>query len=187
MSSRTHSLLLTSPFLSPPPPRQSSKVTIVDHHAATESFIKHMENEVRVRGGCPGDWVWIVPPMSGSITPVFHQEMINYRLTPSFEYQVRSRATGPCDQHVSGTMESCGRVGSGDASWCPFAEVCVCVCVCSVGCVGVWVGVGVCVCVGLCVCVCVWVGGCVGVWVCVCVRVGVCVCVCVCVSERVCV
>uniref|UniRef100_A0A8C1PCR9 Nitric oxide synthase n=1 Tax=Cyprinus carpio TaxID=7962 RepID=A0A8C1PCR9_CYPCA len=66
---------------------QMSKVTIVDHHSATESFMKHMENEYRVRGGCPGDWVWIVPPMSGSITPVFHQEMLNYRLTPSFEYQ----------------------------------------------------------------------------------------------------
>uniref|UniRef100_A0A8C1PMD5 Nitric oxide synthase n=1 Tax=Cyprinus carpio TaxID=7962 RepID=A0A8C1PMD5_CYPCA len=66
---------------------QMSKVTIVDHHSATESFMKHMENEYRVRGGCPGDWVWIVPPMSSSITPVFHQEMLNYRLTPSFEYQ----------------------------------------------------------------------------------------------------
>lgn len=69
---------------------QSCKVTIVDHHSATESFMKHMENEYRVRGGCPGDWVWIVPPMSGSITPVFHQEMLNYRLTPSYEYQVIS-------------------------------------------------------------------------------------------------
>ncbi|KAG8146231.1 hypothetical protein E2320_012603 [Naja naja] len=48
---------------------QSDKVTIVDHHSATESFIKHMENEYRCRGGCPADWVWIVPPMSGSITP----------------------------------------------------------------------------------------------------------------------
>ncbi|MEQ2177200.1 Nitric oxide synthase, brain [Goodea atripinnis] len=67
---------------------QTCKVTIVDHHSATESFMKHMENEYRVRGGCPGDWVWIVPPMSGSITPVFHQEMLNYHLTPSFEYQV---------------------------------------------------------------------------------------------------
>jgi hypothetical protein len=74
---------LLSPLLS-----QSDKVTIVDHHSATESFIKHMENEYRCRGGCPADWVWIVPPMSGSITPVFHQEMLNYRLTPSFEYQV---------------------------------------------------------------------------------------------------
>lgn len=73
--------------------QQSDKVTIVDHHSATESFIKHMENEYRCRGGCPADWVWIVPPMSGSITPVFHQEMLNYRLTPSFEYQVLS---APC-------------------------------------------------------------------------------------------
>nr|XP_057925584.1 nitric oxide synthase, brain isoform X2 [Doryrhamphus excisus] len=74
---------------------QMCKVTIVDHHSATESFMKHMENEYRVRGGCPGDWVWIVPPMSGSITPVFHQEMLNYRLTPSFEYQA-----DPWNTHV---------------------------------------------------------------------------------------
>uniref|UniRef100_A0A674BRN2 Nitric oxide synthase n=1 Tax=Salmo trutta TaxID=8032 RepID=A0A674BRN2_SALTR len=73
----------------------SFQVTIVDHHSATESFMKHMENEIRVRGGCPGDWVWIVPPMSGSITPVFHQEMLNYRLTPSFEYQA-----DPWNHHV---------------------------------------------------------------------------------------
>ncbi|XP_067861791.1 nitric oxide synthase, brain [Heptranchias perlo] len=66
---------------------QSDKVTIVDHHSATESFMKHMENEYRCRGGCPADWVWLVPPMSGSITPVYHQEMLNYQLSPSFEYQ----------------------------------------------------------------------------------------------------
>ncbi|XP_078083118.1 nitric oxide synthase 1 [Mustelus asterias] len=74
---------------------QFDKVTIVDHHSATESFMKHMENEHRCRGGCPADWVWIVPPMSGSITPVFHQEMLNYHLSPSFEYQ-----TDPWLSHV---------------------------------------------------------------------------------------
>ncbi|NXA56964.1 NOS3 protein, partial [Nothocercus julius] len=66
---------------------QVAKVTIVDHHAATESFVKHMENEMRTRGGCPADWVWIVPPISGSLTPVFHQEMVNYQLCPTFRYQ----------------------------------------------------------------------------------------------------
>lgn len=60
----------------------------MDHHSAAESFMKYMQNEYRVRGGCPADWVWIVPPMSGSITPVFHQEMLNYILTPFFYYQV---------------------------------------------------------------------------------------------------
>ncbi|XP_042129140.1 nitric oxide synthase 3 isoform X2 [Peromyscus maniculatus bairdii] len=66
---------------------QLAKVTIVDHHAATASFMKHLENEQKARGGCPADWAWIVPPISGSLTPVFHQEMVNYSLSPAFRYQ----------------------------------------------------------------------------------------------------
>ncbi|KAK2831743.1 hypothetical protein Q7C36_016829 [Tachysurus vachellii] len=66
---------------------QKNKVTITDHHSATESFMKHMESEMRLRGGCPADWVWLVPPMSGSLTPVFHQEMISYILSPFYYYQ----------------------------------------------------------------------------------------------------
>ena len=49
--------------------------------------MKHLENEKRERGGCPADWVWIVPPISGSTVPVFHQEMVLYFLKPSYEYQ----------------------------------------------------------------------------------------------------
>lgn len=62
-------------------------VTIMDHHTATETFVTHMQQEQISRGGCPADWVWIVPPISGSLTPVFHMEMLNYRLKPSYEYQ----------------------------------------------------------------------------------------------------
>ncbi|XP_062619237.1 nitric oxide synthase 1-like isoform X1 [Saccostrea cucullata] len=65
---------------------QQMGVTITDHHAASESFMKHMENEQKTRGGCPADWVWVVPPMSGSLTEVFHQEMLLYKLKPSYEY-----------------------------------------------------------------------------------------------------
>ena len=43
--------------------------------------------EHQVRGGCPADWVWVTPPMSSGITPTFHQEMLNYHLSPSYEYQ----------------------------------------------------------------------------------------------------
>ena len=67
---------------------QAKGVTVVDHHTAAESFMKHMENEYATRGGCPADWVWIVPPLGGSLLPVFHQEMLNYRLKPNFELQV---------------------------------------------------------------------------------------------------
>ncbi|XP_046333206.2 nitric oxide synthase, inducible-like [Haliotis rufescens] len=66
---------------------QSVGATIVDHHTASESFIQHLHNEQRQRGGCPADWVWVVPPMSGSQTEVFHQEMTVYKLKPSYEYQ----------------------------------------------------------------------------------------------------
>ncbi|XP_030078359.1 nitric oxide synthase, inducible [Microcaecilia unicolor] len=67
---------------------QKHNVTIMDHHSAADSFMKHMQNEYRLRGGCPADWIWLVPPMSGSITPVFHQEMLSYVLTPFYYYQV---------------------------------------------------------------------------------------------------
>ncbi|XP_075220584.1 nitric oxide synthase isoform X1 [Lycorma delicatula] len=66
---------------------QVLNVTIVDHHTASESFMKHYENEQRLRRGCPADWVWIVPPISGSVTPVFHQEMAVYTLFPMYDYQ----------------------------------------------------------------------------------------------------
>lgn len=69
---------------------QSRNVTVVDHHTASESFMKHYENELRLRNGCPADWVWIVPPLSGSVTPVFHQEMALYQLKPAYDYQASS-------------------------------------------------------------------------------------------------
>ena len=66
---------------------QEAGVTIQDHHSATASFMQHFSNEMKARGGCPADWVWIVPPMSGNLTPVFHQEMLMYTMKPSYEYQ----------------------------------------------------------------------------------------------------
>lgn len=48
-------------------------VTIVDHHTASEQFMKHIENEKACGRKVPGDWPWIVPPLSGSACPVFHR------------------------------------------------------------------------------------------------------------------
>lgn len=67
-------------------------VTVVDHHTAAESFMKHYENEQKLRNGCPSDWIWIVPPLSSSVTPVFHQELALYHLKPSYDYQVKIRS-----------------------------------------------------------------------------------------------
>ena len=62
-------------------------MTISDHHSLSEQFCEHLKSETKRRGGCPADWVWIVPPISGSLLSVFHQEMVNYKLKPTYEYQ----------------------------------------------------------------------------------------------------
>ncbi len=64
------------------------QVAIVDHHTQSEQFLEHFATEHKERGGCPADWVWVVPPMSGSLTGVFHQEMLNYQLYPAYLAQV---------------------------------------------------------------------------------------------------
>ena len=62
-------------------------VTMVDHHAQSEQFMDFFRQEHRDRGGCPADWVWICPPVAGSLTEVFHQEMLNYLPAPCYNYQ----------------------------------------------------------------------------------------------------
>nr|O61309.1 RecName: Full=Nitric oxide synthase; AltName: Full=NOS type I; AltName: Full=Neuronal NOS; Short=N-NOS; Short=nNOS [Lymnaea stagnalis]AAC17487.1 nitric oxide synthase [Lymnaea stagnalis] len=66
---------------------ESANVTIVNHHDASTDFISHMDKEIKLRGGCPSDWVRMVPPMSGSTLEVFHQEMLLYNLHPAFVRQ----------------------------------------------------------------------------------------------------
>ena len=46
--------------------------------------------EHKDRGGCPSDWVWITGPEGGPANPVYHQEMMHYRLTPTFDYTVKT-------------------------------------------------------------------------------------------------
>lgn len=70
---------------------QEQNVSILDHHQASELFIKHLQNEQKLRGGCPANWNSIVPAINSGITPLFHQEMINYNIKPSYEAQVSER------------------------------------------------------------------------------------------------
>ncbi|WP_372497006.1 nitric oxide synthase oxygenase [Pseudonocardia humida] len=48
-------------------------VTITDHHTESERFLVHVDKEERAGRSCPADWSWIVPPVSGGLTPVFHR------------------------------------------------------------------------------------------------------------------
>jgi nitric oxide synthase oxygenase domain/subunit len=58
-------------------------VSIWDHHTACESFMNFFYKEIEERGSVPADWIWLTPPISGSTTPVFHQEMILYFTKPN--------------------------------------------------------------------------------------------------------
>ncbi len=48
-------------------------VTMSDHHSESDRFLKHVSREERAGRRCPADWSWIVPPVSGGLTPVYHR------------------------------------------------------------------------------------------------------------------
>lgn len=65
--------------------------SIVDHHTASQQFLTHDLREKRVGRECPAQWSWIVPPLGGSLTSVFHHEMRHFDKDPRFIYQVTHR------------------------------------------------------------------------------------------------
>lgn len=48
-------------------------VTMADHHTESQRFLTHVAKEERAGRRCPADWSWIVPPVSGGLTPVYHR------------------------------------------------------------------------------------------------------------------
>ena len=97
-------------------------VSAVDHLTQADQFMAFFREEHRRRGGCPADWVWIVPPESGALTLPFHQEMLNYQLSPMYAYQVRYRKLLPfkfvevdlncsrlCSRRIASSKEAPGR------------------------------------------------------------------------------
>ncbi|MCD2194168.1 nitric oxide synthase oxygenase [Actinomycetospora endophytica] len=48
-------------------------VSMADHHGESQRFLRHLEREESAGRTCPVDWSWIVPPISGGLTPVFHR------------------------------------------------------------------------------------------------------------------
>ncbi len=62
-------------------------VSIVDHHTVCRQFLLHEERERRAGRTLAADWGWIVPPLSASVTPVFHKPYENKTATPNFFYQ----------------------------------------------------------------------------------------------------
>ncbi|MEN3308106.1 MAG: nitric-oxide synthase, bacterial [Micromonosporaceae bacterium] len=59
-------------------------VRISDHHTESLRFLTHVERERRAGRCTPADWTWIVPPLSGGATAVFHRYYDEADLRPNF-------------------------------------------------------------------------------------------------------
>jgi nitric-oxide synthase len=68
---------------------QMAGVTIVDHHTASAQFMQHVVREEKCGRKVPGDWSWLVPPMSSSACPVFHRYYDDTRPEPAYLDQER--------------------------------------------------------------------------------------------------
>jgi nitric-oxide synthase len=58
-------------------------VTMIDHHAASASFFEFAAAEAEAGRPVFGDWSWLVPPISGAATAVFHVDLENISLKPA--------------------------------------------------------------------------------------------------------
>jgi nitric-oxide synthase len=63
---------------------EQAGVTIADHHTESHRFLKHVAKEERAGRVCPAEWSWIVPPLSGGSTAVFHRYYEEADVRPNF-------------------------------------------------------------------------------------------------------
>ncbi|MEU8144965.1 nitric oxide synthase oxygenase [Nonomuraea sp. NPDC048901] len=63
---------------------EQAGVTMTDHHTESNRFLTHLGREEKAGRVCPADWSWIVPPISGGTTRVFHRYYDNPTMTPAF-------------------------------------------------------------------------------------------------------
>jgi nitric-oxide synthase len=61
-----------------------AKVRVVDHHQAAVEFMEFAAREGKLGRAVSAEWSWIVPPVSGSATPVFHQRWQTHEVRPDY-------------------------------------------------------------------------------------------------------
>jgi diguanylate cyclase (GGDEF)-like protein len=62
-------------------------VAMVDHHTASRHFVRHEAAEQQAGRDVPGDWTWLVPPISGSASPIWPRAYKKETLKPAYLYQ----------------------------------------------------------------------------------------------------
>lgn len=62
-------------------------VKMIDHHTAAESHVKFENDEARHQRPVTGLWSWLVPPLSGSASPLWFRSYDETEYSPNFRYQ----------------------------------------------------------------------------------------------------
>lgn len=65
---------------------EQAGVKIQDHHTCSEDFQRFVAKEAQAGRDVSGDWRWLVPPISGSASPLFHQDFQHQQVDPNFYY-----------------------------------------------------------------------------------------------------
>jgi nitric-oxide synthase len=82
---------------------EKAGVKIADHHTESRHFLTHIDKEEKAGRTVPADWTWIVPPLSGGATPVFHLYYTEADQRPNFYLDENARDLSRCPFHASGT------------------------------------------------------------------------------------
>ena len=62
-------------------------VRLADHHNATRDFVEFCRAEQRAGREVFGEWMWLVPPVSASLSPLYQQPFANISVKPAYAYQ----------------------------------------------------------------------------------------------------
>ena len=83
---------------------EKAGVRMVDHHTVCDHFVRFEDREREEQRTTFADWSWVVPPLSGSTTPLFHRPYQNVELTPNFFYQPNPWDPPPVAPAGTGTV-----------------------------------------------------------------------------------
>lgn len=94
-----------------------SGVSIVDHHTAADQFVRFQQQEQASGREVSGRWSWLIPPMSPSATPIWHDSTLKeYDLRPRFRYQKAAYAVWLKSSESVNTEGT----NKAEAAGCPF-------------------------------------------------------------------
>lgn len=81
-------------------------VNIVDHHTAADQFVRFQQQEKERERQVSGRWNWLIPPMSPSATPIWHDNTLKeMNLRPNYLYQKSAYADWLNEGHRMGEAE----------------------------------------------------------------------------------